>query len=66
MAWYWIVLIIVGYVLIGILTALIYAAYGEDYDDQLAMFAVFWPVMLPIAIVTAPFALFHWIIDKLF
>ncbi len=66
MAWYWIVLIIVGYFLIGILTAFIYLVYGEDDEEALVMFGALWPVFLPVAIVIAPFVLFYWIIDNIF
>lgn len=66
MAWYWIVLIIIGYTPIGILTAYIYSLYGEDYDDYLVLSAIFWPVTLPFAIICAPFMILAWIFDWIF
>ena len=66
MAWYWIVLIIIGYIPIGILTAYIYSLYGEGDDEMLVLFAIFWPVFLPIAIICAPFMILGWIFDWIF
>ena len=66
MAWYWIVLIVIGYFIMGILTALIYSAYDKELDeDYLVVFAACWPVMLAFAILIAPFALLRKIIGKL-
>lgn len=49
MTWYWIILIIIGYFLVAVLTALIY--YWYDFDsDEAAVSGFCWPVMLPIAI----------------
>ena len=60
-----VVLIITGYLIIGILTAFICFILGEDDEDELVVFAALWPFVISLLIIIAPFALFYWIIDIL-
>ena len=65
MAWYFIILIVFGYILAGIITALIYIWYGAD-DDEAAILGFFWPIMLPIAILILPGYLIYLALEYLF
>lgn len=65
MAWYWIVLIVIGYFLIGILTAtFLFLISGEDDEDELMAVIFLWPMVLSLVIAITPFVLFHQIIKK--
>lgn len=65
MAWYWVVLIIVGYFIMGILTAFIILVFGEDDEDELTMCIFLWPIVFPLLIIITPVVLSYWIVDKL-
>ena len=57
MAWYWIVLIVIGYTLIWILTSVItykHIAGAFDEDPVPAIVAgILWPIIIPFALVEA-------------
>lgn len=58
MHWYWIVLIILGYILLwGLTSSLLYKISPLGYEDCLAWGALF-PFTLPLAIVVIVFNLF--------
>ena len=52
MAWYWIVLICVGYLFMSLVTAVIVRLLDITYEDELVVFlALFWPIACPVLIV---------------
>lgn len=61
MAWYWIVLIVIGYLICGaILTGIVSAlGNGVDEDDKFAM-VLMWPLFFPVLLVAC---ICHLIID---
>jgi hypothetical protein len=46
MAWYWIVLIIVGYILLAILSGTLMIL--KEKDNNVSIMAIVWPITLPI------------------
>ena len=65
MAWYWIVLIVIGYIFIAIITGVLYGVVLEEDTDMCTLAGTFWPIMLPIFIVMLPVMLLHAILDCL-
>ena len=65
MAWYWIVLIVIGYLIIWILTSVItYKHIEETVDVELipsVLAGMCWPIVLPIAIIGG---IVKFIVDK--
>lgn len=52
MAWYWIVLMVIGYFVIGSVLAGLITWIPDCDDDDLVLFIVlFWPVVFPILLV---------------
>ena len=52
MAWYWIVLIVIGYFVIGSVLAGLITWIPECDDDDLLPFIIFlWPIVLPILLI---------------
>jgi Na+/proline symporter len=52
MAWYWIVLIVIGYFAIGsVLAGLLTRIPDCNSDDLLLFIVLFWPVVVPILLV---------------
>ena len=65
MAWYWIILIAVGYIVMAILTAIFcYRVMDEDIE-QAAFEGFAWPLMLPIICLASPIVLIMTILDRL-
>ena len=50
MAWYWIVLIVIGDFIVGGFIARIYVEKSEDDGPASVILALFWPIALPIFI----------------
>ena len=51
MNWYWIVLIVIGYMVMHLVTAII-AYKCEMFDKEVAIFtAFFWPIVFPLIII---------------
>lgn len=48
MAWYWVLLIIIGYILIAIVSGVIVADFNDD--ENLAMLGMLWPISLTICL----------------
>ena len=48
MAWYWILLIIIDYILIAIISGIIVADFNDD--ENLAMLGMLWPISLTICL----------------
>lgn len=63
MSWYWIVLIVLGYLVVAVLTGVLYGAVLDEDEDICTLFGVFWPVMLPIFICILPFIIVQAILD---
>lgn len=63
MAWYWIVLIVIGYIFMAIVTGVLYGAVLDEKTDMCTIAGAFWPVMLPFLILMLPFMLIHAILD---
>lgn len=59
MHWYWIILIILGYILLwGLTSSLFYKFFSLDYNECLILGSIF-PFTLPVAMVVATFNLFN-------
>lgn len=65
MSWYWVVLIVLGYLVIAVLTGVIYGAVLEEDSEMSTLAGMFWPVMLPIFICMLPFILVHEILENI-
>lgn len=65
MAWYWIVLIVIGYIFMAIITGVLYGVVLEDDTEMCTIDGIFWPIMLPLFIFMLPFMLIHAILDWL-
>lgn len=63
MAWYWIVLMVIGYIFMAIVTGVLYGVVLDEETDVCTLAGFFWPVMLPIFIVMLPVMLLHAILD---
>lgn len=63
MAWYWIVLIVIGYIFMSIVTGVLYGVVLDEETDMCTIAGAFWPVMLPFLILMLPFMLIHAILD---
>lgn len=66
MSWYWIILIIVGYIIMGGITAiLVENLFDEDNDVKLGIYGVIWPPIilgiLLFTILAIPFYLIRFI-----
>ena len=50
MAWYWIILIIIGYFVVGSVLAGLSTQVSLDFDDEDLMFCMvfLWPLILPV------------------
>lgn len=64
MAWYWIVLIVLGYVLVAFLVAIIWAKGEPRHADYAAGFGIFWPLWFPLAAFIIPFICLWNVIDN--
>ena len=62
MHWYWIILIILGYILLWGLTASLLYKFFHPYDEECLILGFMFPFTLPLALVIAVFSVF----DKLF
>ena len=66
MAWYWIVLLIIGYFVIGSILGKI---FGEDEEEFIVAIVLFWPLLgsiaLPIGIVWGIYIIIDWLIDAI-
>ena len=59
MHWYWIILIILGYILLwGLTSSLLYKFCSLDYNECLILGSIF-PFTLPFAMVVTTFNLFN-------
>ena len=65
MAWYWIVLIVVCYVLLSIVTCLVLSKVAKDAETGLiVLFGIFWPlVIMSLPLIMFVMLLFE-IVDK--
>ena len=64
MKWYIIIFLVIGYMAVALITALIYRE-EVSHDDMAALFGMFWPITLPIAIIILPFYLLEKILEWL-
>ena len=51
MSWYWIVLIVIGYMVMHLITAIVVYKCGMVDKDMAVFPAAFWPIFLPLLIV---------------
>lgn len=63
MSWYWIILIVLGYLVVAVITGVLYGVVLDEEEDMCTLAGVFWPVMLPIFICMIPFIIIHEILD---
>jgi hypothetical protein len=61
MAWYWIILLIVGYILMSVITGAI--VIREIGAEESAMLGILWPIVFPMLLVLI---ISRWIYLKLF
>lgn len=65
MSWYWIILIVFGYLTVAVITGILYGVVIDEEEDMCAIEGVFWPVTLPIFICMLPFIIVYEILDSL-
>lgn len=63
MSWYWIILIVLGYLVVAVITGVLYGVVLDEDNEMCTIAGVFWPVMLPIFICMLPFVIIHEILD---
>ena len=51
MAWYWIVLIVIGYLLMWLITTIFIYRSEEESLDLSVVEAMVWPIILPVVII---------------
>ena len=61
MAWYWIILIILGYIIMWAVTSIILSRIFHDNSGASECFGVLWPIALPVI----PLVLLRILIGKL-
>lgn len=65
MAWYWIILIVIGYIVIATLTAIFCYRVMDDDIDVAALEGFVWPLILPIICLASPIVLIITILNRL-
>ena len=63
MSWYWIILIVLGYLVVAVITGVLYGVVLDEEEDMCTIEGVFWPVMLPIFICMLPFIIVDEVLD---
>ena len=64
MAWFWCIIFAIGYVIMGVLTGLLFRLF-EDNPETVEFVAFVWPVALPLGIIIFLFSIITYILDNI-
>lgn len=65
MEWYWITLIVIGYIFLMVLTAILLNKFAHRDKDECVLVGLLWPGALCFLVVALPISGFIWLISTI-